>query len=111
MSNRNNPDSEQDEQEQIEQERSEKLLLNILPGAVAERLKSSDKVIADGFADVTVMFADIVNFTQVAANMSPSQVFAMLNRIFSAYDELAEHYGLEKIKTIGDAYMVAGGLN
>jgi len=96
---------------QIEQERSEKLLLNILPGSIADRLKNSDKTIADGFADVTVMFADIVNFTQVAANMSPSQVFAMLNRIFSAFDELAEHYGLEKIKTIGDAYMVAGGLN
>jgi class 3 adenylate cyclase len=95
----------------IEQERSEKLLLNILPGAIADRLKNSDKTIADGFADVTVMFADIVNFTQVAANMSPSQVFAMLNRIFSAFDELAEQYGLEKIKTIGDAYMVAGGLN
>ncbi len=99
------------QQVQIAQERSEKLLLNILPEAVAERLKSSDKTIADGFADVTVMFADIVNFTQVAANMSPSQVFAMLNRIFSAFDELAETYGLEKIKTIGDAYMVAGGLN
>ena len=96
---------------QVEQERSERLLLNILPGAVAERLKSSDKTIADGFADVTVMFADIVNFTQVATNMSPSQVFAMLNRIFSAFDELAEQHGLEKIKTIGDAYMVAGGLN
>ena len=99
------------QQVQVEQERSEKLLLNILPEAVAERLKSSDKTIADGFADVTAMFADIVNFTQVAANMSPSQVFAMLNRIFSAFDELAEQYGLEKIKTIGDAYMVAGGLN
>jgi class 3 adenylate cyclase len=95
----------------IEQERSEKLLLNILPGPIADRLKNSDKTIADGFADVTVMFADIVNFTQVAANMSPSQVFTMLNRIFSAFDELAEQYGLEKIKTIGDAYMVAGGLN
>jgi class 3 adenylate cyclase len=95
----------------IEQERSEKLLLNILPGPIAERLKNSNKTIADGFADVTVMFADIVNFTQVAANMSPSQVFAMLNRIFSAFDELAEQFGLEKIKTIGDAYMVAGGLN
>ena len=94
-----------------EQERSEKLLLNILPAPIADRLKNSDKTIADGFADVTVMFADIVNFTQVAANMSPSQVFAMLNRIFSAFDELAEHYGLEKIKTIGDAYMIAGGLN
>jgi class 3 adenylate cyclase len=99
------------QQVRIEQERSEKLLLNILPSPVAERLKNSDKTIADGFADVTVMFADIVNFTQVAANMSPSQVFAMLNRIFSAFDELAEKYGLEKIKTIGDAYMVAGGLN
>jgi class 3 adenylate cyclase len=94
-----------------EQERSEKLLLNILPAPIADRLKTSDKTIADGFADVTVMFADIVNFTHVAANMSPSQVFAMLNRIFSAFDELAEQYGLEKIKTIGDAYMVAGGLN
>lgn len=95
----------------LEQERSEKLLLNILPGPIADRLRNSDKTIADGFADVTVMFADIVNFTQVAANMSPSQVFTMLNRIFSAFDELAEQYGLEKIKTIGDAYMVAGGLN
>jgi adenylate cyclase len=57
------------------------------------------------------MFADIVNFTQVAAHMSPNQVFSMLNRIFYAFDELAERFGLEKIKTIGDAYMVAGGLN
>lgn len=95
---------------QVEQERAEKLLLNILPGPVAERLKASDQTIADGFADVTVMFADIVNFTQIAANLSPAQVFSMLNRIFSAFDELAEKYGLEKIKTIGDAYMVAGGL-
>jgi class 3 adenylate cyclase len=99
------------QQIKIEQERSEKLLLNILPGSIADRLRNSDKTIADGFADVTVMFADIVNFTQVAANMSPSQVFAMLNRIFSAFDELAESHGLEKIKTIGDAYMVAGGLS
>jgi adenylate cyclase len=96
---------------QIEQERSERLLLNILPGPVAERLKSSNQTIADGFADVTVMFADIVNFTQVAEGMAPTQVFAMLNRIFSSFDELAEKFGLEKIKTIGDAYMVAGGLN
>jgi class 3 adenylate cyclase len=96
---------------QIEQERSERLLLNILPGPVAERLKSSSQTIADGFADVTVMFADIVNFTRVAEGMAPTQVFAMLNRIFSTFDELAEKFGLEKIKTIGDAYMVAGGLN
>jgi adenylate cyclase len=96
---------------EIEQQRAERLLLNILPEPVATRLKHSDQTIADGFADVSVMFADIVNFTQVAANMAPNQVFAMLNRIFSAFDDLAGHYGLEKIKTIGDAYMVAGGLN
>ncbi|MCK9285819.1 MAG: adenylate/guanylate cyclase domain-containing protein [Rhodocyclaceae bacterium] len=96
---------------QVEQERAERLLLNILPAPVARRLKDSDQTIADGFADATVMFADIVNFTQVAAGMSPSQVFAMLNRIFSAFDDLAEKFGLEKIKTIGDAYMVAGGIN
>ncbi len=96
---------------QIEQERSEKLLLNILPGNIAERLKNSSQTIADGFADVTVMFADIVNFTRVAEGLTPQQVFAMLNRIFSSFDELAEKYGMEKIKTIGDAYMVAGGLD
>ncbi|HEY6897993.1 MAG TPA: adenylate/guanylate cyclase domain-containing protein, partial [Rhodocyclaceae bacterium] len=95
---------------QGEQERAERLLLNILPAPIARRLKESNQTIADGFADVTVMFADIVNFTQVASGMSPSQVFTMLNRIFSAFDDLAEKHGLEKIKTIGDAYMVAGGL-
>lgn len=95
----------------IEQERSERLLLNILPGPIAERLKSSNQTIADGFADVSVMFTDIVNFTRVAEGLTPQQVFTMLNKIFSSFDELAEKYGLEKIKTIGDAYMVAGGLN
>ncbi|HQO30501.1 MAG TPA: adenylate/guanylate cyclase domain-containing protein, partial [Accumulibacter sp.] len=63
------------------------------------------------FAEVSVMFADIVNFTKLAEGLAPKQVFAMLNKIFSCFDELAEKYGLEKIKTIGDAYMVAGGLN
>jgi class 3 adenylate cyclase len=96
---------------QLEQERSEKLLLNVLPGPVAERLKNGDQTIADGFADVSVMFVDIVNFTRLAEGMSAQQVFTMLNRVFSSFDELAEQYGLEKIKTIGDAYMVAGGLN
>ena len=96
---------------QLEQERSERLLLNILPGPIAQRLKTSDQTIADGFADVSVMFVDIVNFTHIAEGLRPQQVFAMLNRIFSSFDELAELYGLEKIKTIGDAYMVAGGLN
>jgi adenylate cyclase len=96
---------------QAEQERSERLLLNILPGPVAERLKQENGTIADGFADVTVMFADIVNFTTIAEGMSPNQIFAMLNKVFSSFDSLAEKYGLEKIKTIGDAYMVAGGLD
>jgi class 3 adenylate cyclase len=96
---------------QTEQARAEKLLLNVLPRSVADRLKSSNQTIADGFAEVTVMFADIVNFTQIAADLSPEHVFSMLNRVFSAFDELAEKYGLEKIKTIGDAYMVAGGLD
>lgn len=95
----------------IEQERSERLLLNILPGPIAERLKCSNQTIADGFADVSVMFTDIVNFTRVAEGLTPQQVFTMLNKIFSSFDELAEKHGLEKIKTIGDAYMVAGGLN
>ena len=96
---------------QEEQARSERLLLNILPAPIAERLKHEDQTIADGFADVTVMFVDIVGFTHVAEGLSPKQVFSMLNRIFSSFDELAEKNGLEKIKTIGDAYMVAGGLN
>lgn len=94
-----------------EQERSERLLLNILPSPVAERLKNDSGTIADGFADVTVMFADIVNFTEIAEGMSPNAIFSMLNKIFSSFDALAEQHGLEKIKTIGDAYMVAGGLN
>lgn len=95
----------------IEQERSERLLLNILPAPVARRLKQQDETVADGFADVTVMFADIVNFTSIAGGMSPNQVFMMLNQVFSEFDSLAEKHGLEKIKTIGDAYMVAGGLH
>jgi len=96
---------------QIEQDRSEKLLLNILPTPIAERLKHEDQTIADGFADVSVMFADIVNFTSIAEGMAPSRIFAMLNSIFSGFDLLAEKHKIEKIKTIGDAYMVAGGLN
>ncbi len=94
-----------------EQYRSEKLLLNILPAPVAERLKNAEQTIADGFPAATVMFADLVNFTRVAAAMTPEQVFGMLNSIFSAFDDLCERFGLEKIKTIGDAYMAAGGLN
>jgi adenylate cyclase len=93
-----------------EQERSERLLLNVLPQRIAERLKRDEQTIADGFADVSVVFADIVGFTKLSEEMSPSQIVTLLNQIFSAFDELAEKHGLEKIKTIGDAYMVAGGL-
>ncbi|MFM6191909.1 MAG: adenylate/guanylate cyclase domain-containing protein [Planktothrix sp.] len=93
-----------------EQEKAERLLLNILPEAIAQRLKRGESTIADSFADVTVLFADIVNFTKLSANLSPAELVEILNEIFSAFDELAETYQLEKIKTIGDAYMVVGGL-
>jgi adenylate cyclase len=96
---------------EVEQARSERLLLNVLPAPVAARLKASDETIADGFAEVTVMFADIVNFTELAAGMPPTDVFTLLNHIFGQFDDMAQARGLEKIKTIGDAYMVAGGLN
>ena len=93
-----------------EQEKSERLLLNILPEAIAERLKQGESTIADSFADVTVMFADLVGFTKLSASLSPAELVELLNYIFSAFDDLADKYGLEKIKTIGDAYMVVGGL-
>jgi adenylate cyclase len=95
----------------LEQEKSERLLLNILPGPIAERLKESSTTIADGFADVTVMFADIINFTRLSEEMPPKFMVTMLNEVFSHFDQLAEKHRIEKIKTIGDAYMVAGGLD
>ncbi|MEG3917658.1 adenylate/guanylate cyclase domain-containing protein [Microcoleus sp. T3_A4] len=94
----------------VQQEQSERLLLNILPEEIANRLKRGDSTIADTFADVTVLFADIVGFTQLSSRVSPTQLVALLNDIFSTFDNLAEKHGLEKIKTIGDAYMVVGGL-
>ncbi|MGL5062298.1 MAG: adenylate/guanylate cyclase domain-containing protein [Microcoleus sp.] len=93
-----------------EQEKSERLLLNILPGPIAQRLKQGENTIADSFAEVTVMFADLVGFTKLSTHLSPAELVELLNEIFSAFDELADRYGLEKIKTIGDAYMVVGGL-
>ncbi|MCW6049938.1 adenylate/guanylate cyclase domain-containing protein [Lyngbya sp. CCAP 1446/10] len=93
-----------------EQEKSERLLLNILPEMIADRLKQGQINIADGFAEVTVLFADIVGFTQISSRTSPEELVELLNKIFSAFDCLSEKYGLEKIKTIGDNYMVAGGL-
>jgi len=96
---------------QAEQEKSERLLLNILPGPIARRLKERQVTIADGFSDVTVMFADIINFTRLSEEMPPKFMVTLLNEVFSHFDLLAEKHGLEKIKTIGDAYMVAGGLD
>lgn len=93
-----------------EQQKSESLLLNILPAHIAQRLKDKREQIADGCSDVTVMFADISNFTQLSGLLSPEQVVHVLNTIFSWFDAMTEKYKLDKIKTIGDAYMVVGGL-
>ncbi|MBD2151301.1 PAS domain-containing protein [Pseudanabaena sp. FACHB-1277] len=95
---------------QAEQEKSERLLLNILPKAIADRLKQVDGIIADSYESVTVLFADIVGFTNMSSEMAPQELVDLLNSIFSNFDTLCETYGLEKIKTIGDAYMVAGGI-
>jgi class 3 adenylate cyclase len=84
--------------------------LNILPAAIAERLKKGESTIADSFPEVTVLFADLVGFTELAARVAPANLVQVLNEIFSAFDELAEKHGLEKIKTMGDAYMIVGGL-
>jgi adenylate cyclase len=89
---------------------SEALLLNILPRSIAERLKREVGTIAESHADVTVLFADVVDFTPFAQRTAPERVVGVLDEIFSAFDRLAEEHGLEKIKTIGDAYMVASGL-
>jgi class 3 adenylate cyclase len=94
----------------LEREKSERLLLNVLPGSIAARLKQTEGVIADGFPDVTVLFADIVDFTSRSERIAPEQVVEALNSRFSAFDGLTRQRGLEKIKTIGDAYMVVGGL-
>jgi class 3 adenylate cyclase len=93
-----------------EQCRSERLLLNVLPEPVAARLKDHDGVIADDFPDVTVLFADIVGFTPLAARLEASAVVQLLDAVFADWDALAATHGVEKIKTIGDAYMAAGGI-
>ena len=88
---------------------SERLLLNVLPVSVAERLKRGE-VVADYFNQVSILFADIEGFTPYSADKAPAEVVKILNQIFSAFDKLTEKYGLEKIKTIGDAYMVVSGV-
>jgi len=95
----------------VEKERSDRLLLNILPPAIAERLKRNEINIAQGHADVTVMFADIVGFTRMTEELSPVETVKILNDVFSIFDELADKHSVEKIKTIGDAYMAAAGLD
>ncbi|MBD2014889.1 adenylate/guanylate cyclase domain-containing protein [Microcoleus sp. FACHB-53] len=93
-----------------ERKRTERLLLNILPQPIAERLKQEEHTIADQFPEATVLFADVVGFTQLASEISAAELVVLLNRLFSMFDQLAEHHGVEKIKTIGDAYMVVAGL-
>ena len=92
-----------------EQRRSEGLLLNILPPLIAARLKQGEKTISDSFDDITVLFADIADFTHMADGMRPDELVDLLNGLFSAFDALVDRHELEKIKTIGDAYMVVGG--
>lgn len=105
-------DAEQGYLRQIEAERarSDGLLLNVLPRPTAERLKHGETLIVDSFPEVTVLFGDLVGFTAFAAGHPPEEVVAFLNESFSAFDELAARHGLEKIKTIGDAYMAVAGL-
>ena len=93
-----------------EQQVSERLLLNVLPQSVAERLKADAGIIADSFPAVTVLFADLVGFTQLSESMSPERLVALLNEVFTLFDAIGDHRGLEKVKTIGDAYMAVAGL-
>ncbi|TAK12310.1 MAG: adenylate/guanylate cyclase domain-containing protein [Anaerolineae bacterium] len=93
-----------------EQERSENLLLNILPKEIAAILKAEPRTIAEHFEGASVLFADVVNFTPMSAQMQPVELVELLNEVFSHFDDLADDYKLEKIKTIGDCYMVAAGV-
>ncbi len=94
----------------IEQAKAEELLLNILPKSIAERLKAQTRPIADYFGSASILFADVVDFTPWSEQLQPEEVVGHLDLLFSHFDGLAEEYGLEKIKTIGDAYMVAAGV-
>jgi class 3 adenylate cyclase len=97
------------ERERLARE-NERLLLNVLPEPIAQRLREGEALIADRFEDVTLLFADIVEFTRLSATMSPRELVGALNDVFTVFDGLVERYDLEKVKTIGDAYMVVGGL-
>jgi len=93
-----------------EQGKSENLLLNVLPKEVATILKNESRTIADNFADASVMFADMVGFTPLSAKLAPVEMVELLNEVFSFFDSLLDKYGVEKIRTIGDSYMVASGV-
>ena len=94
----------------VERDKSEKLLLNVLPRAIVDLLKEDDRQIASHFDEVTVLFADLVGFTPLSETMAPRETVAILNEIFSHFDQMVEQYGVEKIRTIGDGYMVAAGV-
>ena len=94
----------------IEQEKSESLLLNILPQKIATQLKNEAGIIVNHFPSASILFADVVNFTPMSAQMTPNELVELLDEVFSRFDALVEKYGLEKIKTIGDCYMVAAGV-
>jgi class 3 adenylate cyclase len=99
------------DQLQVEQEKSERLLLNILPKPIAARMKSGEINIADSHAEATVLLADLVGFTTLSATIDPAQIVQLLNEVFSAFDVLTEKHGVEKIKTIGGSYMAASGIS
>jgi class 3 adenylate cyclase/HAMP domain-containing protein len=101
---------EQTEEIERKNEENEGLLLNILPGPIADRLKAGEEPIADYFPEVTVLFSDIVGFTHLSSELPPGELVQLLDEIFSSFDESARRLGIEKIKTIGDAYMAAAGL-
>jgi len=89
---------------------NEALLLNVLPGPIANRLRGGEQSIADGFANVSVLFADLVGFTALSSEMPPQNVVTLLNGLFTRFDQAAQELGIEKIKTVGDAYMAVCGL-
>ncbi|TGM66254.1 adenylate/guanylate cyclase domain-containing protein [Leptospira levettii] len=95
---------------ELEHQKSESLLLNILPASIADRLKSKNEIIADKSSEATILFADIVDFTVLSQTMEPEKIVSILNEIFSEFDTIVQNHNLEKIKTIGDAYMVASGI-
>ncbi|HTL18391.1 MAG TPA: adenylate/guanylate cyclase domain-containing protein [Patescibacteria group bacterium] len=99
------------DQLQCERQKCEQLLLNTLPASIADRMKNGEVNIADFHSEVTVLVADLVGFTALVAHVNSTEVVSLLNEIFSQFDKLSEKHGVEKIKTMGDAYMVASGLN